>query len=166
MAVPRRGKRSGQLRARNDNGARPGGRTAFPARCNPATHSYEQRLRPCAARVNLPRRPAPPSWPTDQRPRRDGARRGACRHGPRSAKRPPDLHDAKQSRHRTLVQTKRSTACRCHAVDPIVFLLRTIIPLFRERTAARGCFEAFPLPVSHRRQSREAGGRFPYRCRI
>jgi hypothetical protein len=79
----------------------------------------------------------------------------------------PDLHDAKRPCRGTL-GTKRSTARRCRAVDPTVFLLRTIIPLIRERPAARGCFEAFlPLqPVSHQRRSREAGGRFPYRCRI
>jgi hypothetical protein len=76
----------------------------------------------------------------------------------------PDLHDAKRSCHGTL-GTKRSTARRCRAADPIVFLLRTIIPLIRGRPATRGCFEAFlPLqPVSHQRRSREAGGRFPYR---
>jgi hypothetical protein len=79
----------------------------------------------------------------------------------------PDLHDAKRPCRGTL-GTKRSTARRCRAVDPTVFLLRTIIPLIRERPAARGCFGAFlPLqPVSHQRRNREAGGRFPYRCRI
>jgi hypothetical protein len=84
-----------------------------------------------------------------------------------TAKGSPDLHDAKRSCHGTL-GIKRSTTRRCRAVDPIVFLLRTIIPLFREPPAARGCFEAFPplQPGSHRRRSREAGGRFPYRCRI
>jgi hypothetical protein len=70
--------------------------------------------------------------------------------------------------HCIVGRTSRSPACRCNAGDPIVFLLRTIIPLFRERPAARGCFGALPplQPVSHRRRSREAGGRFPYRCRI
>ncbi len=137
---------------------------------------------------SIRRRPAPSSRPTDQRLRRDATtwrfpppERGAGNTAPGlhilpyrgnchafTAKGSPDLHDAKQSCHCTLGRTKRSTACRCHAVDPIVFLLRTIIPLFRERPAARGCFAAFPplQPVSHRRRSREAGGRFPYRCRI
>ena len=140
-----------------------------------------------AARVDLPRRQAPSSRPTGQRLRRDATtwhfrprehcagnsaqgllilpHRGNCHAF--TAKGSPDLHDAKRSCHGTL-GTKRSTACRCRAVDPIVFLLRTIIPLIRERPAARGCFEAFPplQPASHRRRSREAGGRFPYRCRI
>jgi hypothetical protein len=137
---------------------------------------------------SIGRCPAPSSRPADQRLRRDtttwrlppqepGAensapglhilpRRGNCHAF--TAKGSPDLHYAKQSCLGTLGRTKRSAACRCHAVDPFVFLSRTIIPLFRERPAARGCFAAFlPLqPVSHRRRSREAGGRFPYRCRI
>jgi len=138
-------------------------------------------------RWSLRRRPAPSPRPPGQRLRRDATTwdfrprercagnsaqgllilpyRGNCHAF--TAKGSPDLHGAKRSCHDTL-GTKRSTACRCRAVDPIVFLLRTIIPLIREQPAARGCFEAFlPLqPVSHERRSREAGGRFPYRCRI